>query len=36
MAFKMKGFPMHGTSAFKQNENNPEEKYLGTIDKKAQ
>ena len=36
MAFKMKGFPMQATSAFKQNVNNPEEKYLGTIDKKAQ
>ena len=30
----MKGFPMQATSAFKQNENNPEEKDRGTIDKK--
>ena len=36
MSFKMKGFPMQATSAFKQNENNPEEKDRGTIDKKAQ
>ena len=35
MAFKMKGFPMQQASAFKQNGDSPEEKYLPTIDEKA-